>query len=228
MCWAICSASSIVRFLAVLAGPLTQDSGCDPRMIWRCPLVCGSWSLPQRRFPLGMALDQIGPRRTNRADCWGLGGTGGAALFALAQNATHIHLANDAAGRGLRAGADGVPITSLRAALPRRSLPRWRGGGHWPLGHWANISGRMALGLGIRGLWLAHGAVGHGGDHGLGCHGLCGWSSPTRPAPKRPKAPKPACATLLRIRALWWMMPLLFVNLRASGRAARVVGLVPI
>ena len=169
---------------------------------------------------------RLGPRRTT-ALMLGLGGTGGAALFALAQNATHIHLAMMLLGVGCAPVLMASYYIFARSFCPGGPLPRWRGAviglgslgnilGAWPLAWASEVYGwRMAL-------------VGHGGGSRPWLPRSCGWSSPTRPAPKRPKAPKPACATCCAFVRLWWMMPLLFRQLRASGKGCAGCGLVPI
>ncbi|CUX79619.1 MAG: major facilitator superfamily transporter [Roseibaca calidilacus] len=194
-------------FLAVLAGPLTQDLAVTPDDL---ALSSGLWFLvfAAAQIPLGMALDQIGPRRTT-ALMLGLGGTGGAALFALAQNATHIHLAMMLLGVGCapvlmasyyifaRSFAPAVFATLAGAVIGLGSLGNILGA--WPLAWASEVYGwRMAL-------WVMAGIT------ALVATVL--WVViPDPPRAEAPQGTKARLRDVLRIRALWWMMPLLFVN----------------
>jgi predicted MFS family arabinose efflux permease len=78
-------------FLAVLSPFLAQDLGAGPDDLAR---ASGLWFLAfgLAQLPVGWALDRLGPRRTTM---WflGLGGGGGAAIFAVAQSAFAIDAA---------------------------------------------------------------------------------------------------------------------------------------
>lgn len=78
-------------FLAVLSKILEQDIGATPDDL---ALASGLWFLTFAacQIPIGAALDSIGPRRTAG---WLLlaGGGGGAAVFALATSPLHINIA---------------------------------------------------------------------------------------------------------------------------------------
>lgn len=78
-------------FLAVLAGPLEADLGTGPDAL---AVASGLWfvSFALMQLPVGWALDTIGPRRT-AAVLFGIGGAGGAAIFAIATAPWHIHSA---------------------------------------------------------------------------------------------------------------------------------------
>ncbi len=75
-------------FLAVLAPVLKTDIGASPEDL---SLASGLWFLAfaLMQLPVGWALDKIGPRFTASV-LLALGGAGGAVVFALAQNPTHI------------------------------------------------------------------------------------------------------------------------------------------
>jgi MFS family permease len=85
-------------FLAVLTGLLERDVGATPDDL---ALASGMWFLvfAAMQIPIGTALDSIGPRRTA---AWLLlvGGGGGAALFALATTPLHITIAMGLIGVG--------------------------------------------------------------------------------------------------------------------------------
>ncbi|MFC6636368.1 MFS transporter [Sulfitobacter sp. JBTF-M27] len=85
-------------FLAVLSKILEQDIGATPDDL---AFASGLWFLTFAacQIPIGAALDSIGPRRTAG---WLLmiGGAGGAAVFALATSALHINIAMTLIGVG--------------------------------------------------------------------------------------------------------------------------------
>lgn len=85
-------------FLAVLAPILSQDIGATPDDL---AFASGMWFLAfaAMQVPVGWALDTIGPRRT-AAWLLLLGGGGGAAVFALATSAAHINIAMALIGVG--------------------------------------------------------------------------------------------------------------------------------
>lgn len=85
-------------FLAVLAPALERDLGAAPGDL---ALSSGLWFLAfaAMQLPVGWALDRIGPRRT-AAWLLGVGGGGGAALFALAQGPWGVHAAMMLIGAG--------------------------------------------------------------------------------------------------------------------------------
>ncbi|MGY6634423.1 MAG: MFS transporter [Alkalilacustris sp.] len=78
-------------FLAVLAPSLVADLGLTPEMLAR---ASGLWFLAfaLAQLPIGWALDRVGPRRTS-AVLLGLGGGGGALVFAAAQGPGWITVA---------------------------------------------------------------------------------------------------------------------------------------
>lgn len=78
-------------FLAVLSPVLGAEIGARPEDL---ALSSGLWFLTfaAAQIPVGEALDRLGPRRT-AAWLLGLAGGGGALLFALAQTPLHLHLA---------------------------------------------------------------------------------------------------------------------------------------
>ncbi|GAB4385519.1 MFS transporter [Albidovulum sp.] len=85
-------------FLAVLAPVLGPEIGASAGDL---ALSSGIWFLvfAVMQIPVGIALDRIGPR-TTAALLLGLGGAGGAAVFAAAQGPLAIHLAMALIGIG--------------------------------------------------------------------------------------------------------------------------------
>ncbi|MGB3406050.1 MAG: MFS transporter [Jannaschia sp.] len=85
-------------FLAVLAPDLTSDLGIGPADLSR---ASGFWFLTfaVTQLPVGWALDRFGPRRT-AAVLHGVAGGGGAAVFALASTQGQIEIAMGLIGIG--------------------------------------------------------------------------------------------------------------------------------
>ena len=91
LCLAYVLSQFFRSFLAVLTGILGQDIGVTPDDL---STASGLWflSFALMQIPVGGALDRIGPRLTS-AVLFLIGGSGGAALFAVAQSALHVKLA---------------------------------------------------------------------------------------------------------------------------------------
>lgn len=85
-------------FLAVLSGILQTDLGATPDDL---AFASGMWFLvfALMQLPIGEALDRIGPRRT-AAVLLAIGGGGGAAVFAMATTPAHIWIAMSLIGVG--------------------------------------------------------------------------------------------------------------------------------
>ena len=194
-------------FLAVLAGLLQTDLGVTPEDL---AFASGLWFLVFALFqlPVGWALDRFGPRRTT-ALMLGLGGTGGAALFALAQNALHIHLAMALLGIGC------APVLMASYYIFARSFPpaifATLAGAVIGFGSLGNILGALPMAwaaeaFGWRSSLLAIGFI-------TAIVSVVLWFVVQDP----PKAEAPDGAEgslldILRIPALWLMLPLLIVN----------------
>ncbi len=194
-------------FLAVLAGLLQTDLGVTPEDL---AFASGLWFLVFALFqlPVGWALDRFGPRRTT-ALMLGLGGTGGAALFALAQNALHIHLAMALLGIGC------APVLMASYYIFARSFRpaifATLAGAVIGFGSLGNILGALPMAwaaeaFGWRSSLLAIGFI-------TAIVSVVLWFVVQDP----PKAEAPDGAEgslldILRIPALWLMLPLLIVN----------------
>ena len=98
LCLAYVLSQFFRAFLAVLSGPLERDLGATPDDL---AFASGLWFLvfAAMQIPVGWALDRVGPRRTT-AVLLLIGGGGGAALFALATTPLHISLAMALIGVG--------------------------------------------------------------------------------------------------------------------------------
>lgn len=98
LCLAYVLSQFFRSFLAVLGNALTRDIGTGPEDL---AFASGLWFLTfaAAQLPVGWALDRIGPRRTVSTLLL-VGGAGGAALFAGAQSALHIDIAMVLIGAG--------------------------------------------------------------------------------------------------------------------------------
>lgn len=105
-------------FLAVLSPALKADIGAGADDL---ATASGLWFLTfaLMQIPVGEALDRIGPRRTAAA-LLGVGGAGGAAVFALATQPWHIALAMVLIGIGC------APVLMASYYIFARSFPAAR------------------------------------------------------------------------------------------------------
>ena len=198
-------------FLAVLAPVLRDEIGAGPGDL---ALSSGLWfvAFALMQLPIGWALEAIGPRRT-AAWLLAAGAGGGAAIFALASAPWHLHVAMTLIGIGC------APVLMAAYYLVARC---------WP----PEAFGAMA------GITVAIGSLGNilGAAPLVRVIELAGWR-PTLwgltavtlltaaatgllvrdPPPADTGAPKGSLAELLRVRALWWLLPLIFVSYAASA-----------
>ncbi|MFN4057334.1 MAG: MFS transporter [Roseinatronobacter sp.] len=193
-------------FLAVLAAPLARDLGVGPDDL---ALASGLWFLTfaLMQVPVGWALDTYGPRLTT-ALLLGLVASSGAVIFAFAQSAFHIHLSMIAIGAGcspvLMAGFYIFARTYSAAVFATLA------GAMIGFGSLGNILGALPLAAASEAIgWRASVLVVAGLTALVG---LVQWFVVKDP----PKAPQPegggGLMSLLRIPALWLILPLLTVN----------------
>jgi len=194
-------------FLAVLSPVLQAETGATAADL---ALSSGLWFLifAAMQIPVGVALDRIGPRRTAS---WllGLAGGGGALVFALAQAPWHIHLAMALIGVGCS------PVLMSAYYIFGRV---------YPAAVFATLAGAI-IGFGtlgnLAGAWpLAFAAESFGWRQTVG--GLAVVTLLVAVALWRFVLDPPALAAraegrgslmdVLRIRALWLILPLMFVN----------------
>ncbi len=194
-------------FLAVLAGDLRADIGVTADDL---ALASGLWFLifALMQLPVGWALDTVGPRRTT-ALCLGLGGTGGALVFALAQDALHVQVAMALLGVGC------APVLMAAYYIFARSFSpvifATLAGAVIGFGSLGNILSALPMAwaidaLGWREALFALAAL-------TACVAaliLAFVQDPPRAVV--PDGAKGGLRDLLRIRALWLLLPLLAVN----------------
>lgn len=198
-------------FLAVLTPVLGTQLGATPGDL---ALSSGLWfvAFAAMQIPVGRLLDRIGPRRTVALLLGGAGGAG-AAVFALAQAPWHLHLAMTLLGVAC------APALMGSYYIIARNYPAAAFG---VLGGLVVGFGSLGNILGATPLVWAIGAFGWRetmwglGAATLAVAGLI-LASVRDPARLDGDQPQGSLAEVLRIRALWFILPLLFVNYAASG-----------
>lgn len=198
-------------FLAVLAPTLGAEIGASPEDL---ALSSGLWfvAFALMQIPVGWALDRVGPARTVAA-LLGLGGAGGAAVFAAATGAWSIHLAMILIGIGC------APVLMGSYYIFARSYPPAMfgtlAGIVVGIGSLGNILGAAPLvwvieAMGWRAtLWALAGVT-------LGVAAAV-WLLVRDPPPltRDGSAPQGSLREVLSVRALWAILPLLSVNYAA-------------
>ena len=197
-------------FLAVLTAPLEADLGIGPDVL---ATASGLWFLAfaLMQIPVGWALDTVGPRRTAG---WLLliGGGGGAALFAVAQGPLYIH------GAMLLIGIGCSPVLMASFYIFARSFPPAR---------FATLAALM-IGVGTVGnlissypMALAADTIGWRASLWMlaaACTGVAlgifaSVQDPGKPAGEA----RGSLLDLLKMPALWLILPIMFVNYAPIG-----------
>jgi MFS family permease len=194
-------------FLAVLAGLLQADVGVTADDL---ALSSGLWFLvfAAMQLPVGWALDQFGPRRTT-AIMLGLGGTTGAVVFAVAQNALHLHLAMALLGIGC------APVLMASYYIFARSFPpaifATLAGAVIGFGSLGNILGALPMAWAAEAFGWRASILAIAGVTALVSVVLWGVIQDP-PKAEAPKGKAGNVLDLLRIPAIWFLIPLLIVN----------------
>lgn len=198
-------------FLAVLTPVLGQELGATPGDL---ALSSGLWfiAFAVLQMPVGWALDRFGPRLTV-AVLLALGGGGGAVIFALASAPWHLHLAMTLLGIGCSPALMG-PYYIFAREYPPAAFGALAGivVGFGSLG---NILGATPLvwaieAIGWRATLWALAAV----TVAVAALIALVVRDPARLGEDHPKG---SVLEVLRIRALWFILPLFFVNYAASA-----------
>lgn len=194
-------------FLAVLSGLLQADLGVTADDL---AFASGLWFLifALAQLPIGSALDRFGPRRTT-ALMLGLGGTGGAVIFALAQNALHINLAMALLGIGC------APVLMASYYIFARSFPpaifATLAGAVIGFGSLGNILGALPMAWAAEAFGWRESIMVIGGLTAV-VAGVIWFVVQDPPAADAPDGAKGSLLDILRIPALWLLLPLLIVN----------------
>ena len=193
-------------FLAVLTPFLERDVGTTAADL---SLSSGLWFLAfaAMQIPVGAALDSIGPRRT-AAWLLGLGGGGGALLFASAGDPLTIHLAMMLIGVGCspvlmssyyifaRTYPAAVFATLAGAMIGAGSFGNLASA--WPLAWAAETFGWRVAVLGVGGMTVIV--------------ALAIWRFVTDPPRLEFSGTGESVLSLLRMPALWLILPMMLVN----------------
>lgn len=193
-------------FLAVLSPALQDQLGATPGDL---ALSSGLWfiAFAAMQLPVGAALDRFGPRRTV-AWLMALGGAGGAVLFALAEAPWHLHLAMTALGIGCSPALMG-PYYIFAREYPPAAFGMLAGVlvGFGSLG---NILGASPL------VWVIEAAGWRQTLWGLAVVTLMVaalvLAAVRDPARLGAGHPQGSIGQILRLRALWFILPLFAVN----------------
>ncbi|NRB35282.1 MAG: MFS transporter [Rhodobacteraceae bacterium] len=210
LCLAYVLSQFFRAFLSVLSIPLGQDLGVTPQDLAD---ASGYWFLTfaLMQIPVGRALDRIGPRRTGG---WLLlfGGGGGAALFALAQSPGQIEAAMVLIGIGCS------PVLMASYYIFARQYPPARfatlaavmlGVGSfgnlfaaWPTAVMAEAVGWRATLWGLAGISVLVGL---------------GILSTVKDPPPADTGEGGSLLTILKIPAIWALLPLMFFSYAPSA-----------
>jgi MFS family permease len=194
-------------FLAVLSGFLQKDIGVTADDL---ALSSGLWFLvfAAMQLPVGWALDQYGPRRTT-ALVLGFGGSVGAIVFALAQNALHLHLAMALLGIGC------APVLMASYYIFARSFPpaifATLAGAVIGFGSLGNILGALPMAWAAEMFGWRSSILAIAGVTAL-VSVVLWYVIQDPPKADMPEGGKTSVFSLLRIPALWFLIPLLIVN----------------
>ncbi|MEP2533805.1 MFS transporter [Shimia sp.] len=205
LCLAYVLSQFFRAFLAVLSQVLKEDIGATAEHL---ASASGLWFLvfAAMQIPVGVALDRYGPRRTSGLLLL-IGGAGGAALFAVATTPTHVSLAMALIGIGCS------PVLMASFYIFARSYPPAR---------FATLAALM-IGIGSIGnivaaypmAWAAETIGWRAALWGLaGISGITAislWIMVQDP-PHVHHEEKGSVLDLLKIPALWLILPLLLVN----------------
>lgn len=205
LCFAYVLSQFFRAFLAVLTKALETDIGATPEDL---AFASGIWFLvfAAMQIPVGAALDRVGPRRT-AASLLLIGGGGGALLFSVATSPAHVTLAMALIGVGCS------PVLMASYYIFATSYPPAR---------FATLAALM-LGVGTVGNLVASYPMALASEligWRLSLVGLATLSALTaiglylliRDPERDAAAQKGSLLDLLKIRALWFIFPIMFVN----------------
>lgn len=197
-------------FLAVLASTLGVELGATPQDL---ALSSGLWfiAFAAMQLPVGWALDRIGPRRTLAGALAMLAATG-AAVFALATAPWHLHLAMMLIGMGCAPAVISAYYIFAHDYPPQQFA--MLAGAVVGLGSAGNILGATPLVWSVQAfgwresLW---------GVAALTLVVAALIARFVRDPQHHGDPPKGNLSEILRLRALWFMLPLFLVSYAASA-----------
>ena len=210
LCLAYVLSQFFRAFLAVLSGVLEAEIGVTPDEL---AFSSGLWflSFAVMQIPVGWALDRVGPRRVASVLLF-IGGGGGATVFSVAQTALHIDIAMALIGVGC------APVLMASYYIFARQFPAKK---------FATLAALM-LGVGSVGNLVASYPMAFAAETvgwrvsllllagasvvvalGIGCRVV-------DPEPVEGDV-KGSVLDLLKMPALWAILPLMFVNYTPAG-----------
>lgn len=210
LCLAYVLSQFFRAFLAVLSGVLNQDIGATPDDL---AFASGLWFLTfaAMQLPVGLALDKIGPRRT-AAVLLLAGGSGGAILFALATAPIHVSLSMVLIGIGCS------PVLMASYYIFARNYPPARFATLAALmlgvGSSGNLVASYPTALAVELIGWRSTLMGLAVLSGLVALGI--WMTVKDPEPVETEE-KGSLFDLLKLPALWAILPLMFVAYAPSG-----------
>lgn len=194
-------------FLAVMAPALARDIGAGPEVL---SMASGLWfiAFAAMQIPVGWALDHLGPRWT-AASLLGVGGAGGAFVFSLAQGPGSIYFAMVLIGIGCS------PILMASYYIFARVYsPKVFGtlaGVVIGIGSLGNLAGSVPLATAVEGFGWRETLAGLAVVTLIVSIAIAVWVRD----PERldiPAAGRGSLMDVLRIRALWFILPMMMVN----------------
>ena len=210
LCLAYVLSQFFRAFLAVLAGVLNQDIGASPDDL---AFASGLWFLTfaAMQLPVGLALDKIGPRRTAAVLLFA-GGSGGAILFALATTPLHVSLSMVLIGVGCS------PVLMASYYIFTRNYPPARFATLAALmlgvGSSGNLVASYPTALAVELIGWRSTLMGLAVLSGVVALGI--WMTVKDPEPVGTEE-KGSLLDLLKLPALWALLPLMFVAYAPSG-----------
>lgn len=193
-------------FLAVLTPALEADLGATSADL---SYASGLWFIifAAMQIPVGEALDRIGPKITTVV-LFTLGGAGGALLFAVAQTPAHISWAMALIG----VGCSPVLMASyyIFAKMYPAAMFSTLAGSMIGFGSLGNLASSAPMAFAVDTFGWRETMVGLAVVTLLVAAVL--WVFMKDPPKTRTTGPKGSVLDLLRIKALWFIMPMMFVN----------------
>ncbi len=195
-------------FLAVLSPVLNQDIGATAADL---SLASGLWFgvFAAMQIPVGWALDHVGPRWT-AAILLAIGGGGGSALFAMAQNPADVQIAMGLIG----VGCSPVLMASyyIFARLYRPAMFATLAGIILGVGTAGNLAGSAPLALAVEALGWRESLWGMVVVSLVVAAGMAVFVKDPAKVEADKDVPKGSLLDILKMPALWLIFPLLMVN----------------
>ena len=219
LCLAYVLSQFFRAFLAVLTSVLAQDIGAEPDDL---ATASGLWflSFALMQLPVGWSLDRIGPRRTASILLL-FGGSGGAALFALASSTFQIKLAMLLIG----IGCSPVLMASyyIFAKMYPAAMFSTLAGAMIGFGSLGNLASSAPMAWAVDAIGWRETMVGLAVATLAVSAAL--WVFVKDPPKVVASGPRGSVLDILKIKALWLIFPMMFVNyVPAAGLRGLWVG----